>query len=67
MFTLLPLLTGENRAHHGAILAQAAVFAEAGRLRPLLSTERFPVSGIEAAFSRVSAGSPGKVVAGIER
>ncbi len=62
VFTLLPLLTGENRAHHGGILAQAAALAEAGKLRPLLSAERFSVSGIDAAFARVSAGAPGKVV-----
>ncbi len=62
VFTLLPLLTGENRAHHGTILARAAAFAEAGKLRPLLSDERFSVSGIDAAFARVTAGQPGKVV-----
>jgi NADPH2:quinone reductase len=62
VFTLLPLLTGENRAHHGEILAQAAALAEAGRLRPLLSEERFSVSGIDAALARVSAGLTGKVV-----
>jgi NADPH:quinone reductase len=62
VFTLLPLLTGENRAHHGRILAQAAAFAEAGKLRPLLSAERFSVSAIDAAFTRVTAGPPGKAV-----
>jgi NADPH:quinone reductase len=62
VFTLLPLLTGENRAHHGRILAQAAVFAEAGKLRPLLSAESFSVSGIDAAFTRVTTGTPGKAV-----
>jgi NADPH:quinone reductase-like Zn-dependent oxidoreductase len=29
VFTLLPLLTGRGRAHHGEILAQAATLAEA--------------------------------------
>lgn len=62
VFTLLPLLTGENRAHHGRILSQAAALTEAGKLRPILSTERYSVSGIDAAFARVSAGLPGKVV-----
>jgi NADPH:quinone reductase-like Zn-dependent oxidoreductase len=65
VFTLLPLLTGENRAHHGRILAQAAAFAEAGKLRPLLSAEGFSVSWIDAAFARVTAGSPGKAVVDI--
>ncbi len=62
MLTLLPLLTGEDRAHHGKILARAAALAEAGGLRPLLGEERFTVSDIDAAFSRVAAGSLGKVV-----
>ena len=62
VFTLLPLITGENRAHHGEILAGAALLAEAGKLKPLLSEERFNRSNIAAAFARVSASSPGKVV-----
>jgi len=62
VFTLLPLLTGEHRAHHGKILARAASLAEAGGLRPLVSEERFTVSNIDAAFARVAAGSLGKVV-----
>jgi hypothetical protein len=41
VFTLLPLITGENRAHHGKILAQAAALAEAGKLRPLINERRF--------------------------
>ncbi len=65
VFTLLPLLTGENRVHHGWILAQAAALAEAGNLRPMLSAERFSVSAIDAAFAQVSTGAPGKVVVGM--
>jgi NADPH:quinone reductase len=62
VFTLLPIITGENRAHHGKILAHAASIAEAGKLQPLLSEERFTVSNIQAAFTRVEAGSLGKIV-----
>ena len=62
VFTLLPLITGEYRAHHGEILARAASIAEAGELKPLLSEERFGVADIEAAFARVVAGALGKVV-----
>jgi hypothetical protein len=58
----MPLTTGENRAHHGKILAHAASIAERGKLKPLLSDELFVVSNVEAAFARVEAGSPGKVV-----
>ena len=62
VFTLLPLITGENRAHHGEILAHAASIAKAGKPKPLLSEERFSVSNIEAAFARAQAGSLGKIV-----
>ena len=62
VFTLLPLITGESRAHHGEILARAASLAEAGQLKPLLLDEKFTVSDIDGAFARVSAGSLGKVV-----
>jgi NADPH:quinone reductase-like Zn-dependent oxidoreductase len=62
VFTLLPLITGENRAHHGEILARAAKLAEAGKLKPLLREERFKASDIDGAFARVSAGSLGKVI-----
>ena len=66
VFTLLPLITGEHRAHHGQILAQAARLAEQGRLKPYLSDERFAPSNLEAAFARVQAGSLGKVIVDIE-
>jgi NADPH:quinone reductase-like Zn-dependent oxidoreductase len=62
VFTLLPLLTGLDCAHHGNILTQAARLAERGQLRPLLSQEQFTHATIEAAFEKVQAGSVGKVV-----
>jgi NADPH2:quinone reductase len=65
VFTLLPLITGEHRAHQGKILAHAAAMAEGGKLKPLLSEERFSVSKLEVAFARVAAGSLGKVVVDI--
>lgn len=40
VFTLLPLLTGEGRARHGAILAEAARLVEAGKLTPLVDPRR---------------------------
>jgi NADPH2:quinone reductase len=36
VFMLLPLVTGQGRARHGEILAQAARLAEEGKLRPHL-------------------------------
>jgi NADPH2:quinone reductase len=62
VFTLLPLLTGENRAHQGRILAHAAELAEAGKLKPLLSGQRFSVKDIGTAYALVAAGTLGKVV-----
>jgi NADPH:quinone reductase len=41
VFTLLPLLTGEGREHHGEILRAAARLVEAGRLRALLDPRKF--------------------------
>jgi NADPH2:quinone reductase len=62
VFTLLPLITGEGREHHGKILAQAAKMADEGKLKPLLSAERFDAATIEEAHALVALGSLGKVV-----
>jgi NADPH:quinone reductase-like Zn-dependent oxidoreductase len=62
VFTLLPLLTGAGRAHHGEILARAAELAEDGRLKPLLSERRFSTAEMDEAHAVVEAGSTGKVV-----
>ena len=63
VFTLLPLLTGEGRAHHGEILEQAAKLAEAGVLRPILDPRLFTAADIEAAHASVFLGTnEGKVV-----
>ena len=62
VFTLLPLLTGIGREHHGEILRQAAMLAEQGRLKPLLATQQFGVGEISEAYDLVARGSKGKVV-----
>lgn len=62
VFTLLPLLNGTNRAHHGHILQKAAKLAEDGRLRPLLAEQQFGPGDIAAAYDAVAKGSKGKVV-----
>jgi NADPH:quinone reductase-like Zn-dependent oxidoreductase len=62
VFTLLPLISGENRAHHGRILSEFAALAEAGKIKPLLSEQRFLPADLEGAYARVEAGSLGKVV-----
>jgi NADPH2:quinone reductase len=63
VFTLLPLLTGKGRRHHGEILAQATRMAQAGQLRVLLDAQRFTLTEVNQAYERVSsAGNQGKVV-----
>jgi NADPH:quinone reductase len=62
VFTLLPLITGEGRAHHGEILRRASALVEAGKLRPLLNQRHFSIDEIGAAHALVEAGAVGKVV-----
>jgi NADPH:quinone reductase len=62
VFTLMPLLTGKSRAHHGKILAEAAKLVEAGKLRPLMSEQRFSAEEIGVAYALVESGVVGKVV-----
>jgi NADPH:quinone reductase-like Zn-dependent oxidoreductase len=62
VFTLLPLLTGKYRAHHGSILAKAAALADSGKLRPLLSSQHFSTERLEDAYALVESGSLGKLV-----
>jgi NADPH:quinone reductase len=67
VFTLLPLLSGNNRRHHGDILRQATALAQAGKLKPLLSAERFRLeTALEAHRAVESSKAPGKVVVEIE-
>ena len=63
VFTLLPLLTGRGRAHHGEILAEAAALAEAGRLTPIVDPARYDLETVAAAHRAVESGKrQGKVV-----
>ena len=61
VFTLLPLLSGDHRAHQGKILAAAAALVDQGKLKPLLAAESFTRNDIEAAYEQVAKGSKGKV------
>jgi NADPH2:quinone reductase len=56
IYTLLPLLTGEGRAHHGEILAEAARMAEAGQLSPSLAPRRFTLDELGEAYRLVAQG-----------
>jgi NADPH:quinone reductase-like Zn-dependent oxidoreductase len=62
VFTLMPLLTGLGKEHHGEILREVAELVEAGQLRPLMNERRFDGGGIAGAHAVVEAGALGKVV-----
>lgn len=63
VFTLLPLLTGIGREHHGEILRRATELAQRGLLRPRLDANPFTLDSANDAHALVAAGSnDGKVV-----
>jgi NADPH:quinone reductase-like Zn-dependent oxidoreductase len=63
VFTLLPLLTGKGRKHHGEIMAEATRMAEAGQLRVRLDDRRFTLENVDDAYRVVAEGlAAGKVV-----
>jgi NADPH:quinone reductase-like Zn-dependent oxidoreductase len=63
VFTLLPLLTGKGRRHHGEIMAEATRMAEAGQLRVRLNDRRFTLENVDDAYRVVAEGlAAGKVV-----
>ena len=66
VFTLLPLLTGRGREHHGDILRAAAALADAGALRPLLDARVYTLPEAAEAHAAVEAGANrGKVVVSV--
>jgi len=62
VFTLLPLITGEGRAHHGEILAHTTALVEAEKLKPLLNDHIMAMADIDTAHALVESGAVGKVV-----
>ena len=63
IFTLLPLLTGDGREHHGAILEAAKDLAEAGELVPALDPRRFTLASASDAYRAIEAGTArGKLI-----
>jgi NADPH:quinone reductase len=63
VFTLLPLLTGKGRAHHGEIMREATKLVEAGELAPLVDERRFTLETAMEAHALVESGKAlGKVV-----
>jgi len=67
IFALLPLLTGEGRASHGAILTEATKLVEAGELVPALDSRRFSLGTVSDAYRAIEAGTArGKLVVDVE-
>jgi len=63
VFTLLPLLTGEGREHHGEILREATRLAEAGKLMPRMDPRHFTLDDVADAYAALRAGeTAGKLV-----
>ncbi len=66
VFTLLPLLTGEGRAHHGDILRHVAALAEQGKIVPHVDARRFDLTRVDEAYAlQESRLAQGKVVVDI--
>jgi len=63
MTPLLPLLTGEGRAHHGEILERIAELVDAGSITPIVDAGRYGLTDVvDAHRSLADATNAGKVV-----
>lgn len=68
VFTLLPLLTGEGREHHGEILREVTRLAEAGKITPFLDAHRFDLDSVAEAHELIERREArGKVVIDIAK
>jgi len=63
VFTLLPLLTGEGREHHGEILRQITQLVDQGKIQPRIDGRRFDLKSVEDAHTWQQSGrADGKVI-----
>lgn len=68
VFTLLPLLTGEGREHHGEILREVTRLAEAGKITPFVDAHRFDLDSVAEAHELIERREArGKVVIDIAK
>jgi NADPH:quinone reductase-like Zn-dependent oxidoreductase len=66
VFTLLPMLTGNGRAHHGDILRQATQMIEAGKIATRIDPRHFTLETILEAYQALKDGTAaGRVVVDI--
>ncbi|WP_448654204.1 zinc-dependent alcohol dehydrogenase family protein [Pseudomonas fluorescens] len=61
VFTLLPLLTGKGREHHGQILAEATWLIDAGKLKPIMDPHHFDLQTANAAYDLLASGAQGRL------
>ncbi|MUL47113.1 zinc-dependent alcohol dehydrogenase family protein [Mycobacterium sp. CBMA293] len=67
VFTLLPLLTGQCREHHGEILWHATKLANSGGLNPRVNPQSFTLDTVgDAYIATESGGRRGKSVVSLE-
>lgn len=63
VFMPVPLLHNIGREAHGVILREVAKLVDAGKLRPLIDAERFPLERVGEAHAKLEAGKAnGKLV-----
>jgi len=63
VFTLLPILSGVGRAHHGEIMREATRLVESGKLRPRVDERRFSLASVQDAHEILEKGfADGKLV-----
>jgi NADPH:quinone reductase len=68
IFTLLPMLTGEGRAHHGDILREATRLIEAGLIAPRVDPRHFTLATVAEAYRAVENNdTAGKIVVELHR
>lgn len=67
VFTLLPMLTGKGREHHGEILREATQLIESGKIMPRLDPRRFTLAMAQDAHAAITERSAaGKIVIDIQ-
>jgi NADPH2:quinone reductase len=66
VFTLLPMLTGQGREHHGDIMREATRLVEAGKVRPIVDPRRFALEAVAEAHREIeNRTASGKIVVDI--
>jgi NADPH2:quinone reductase len=68
VFTLMPMISGRGRKHHGEIMQEATKLAEAGKLIPLVDERRFTLANAQDAHDIIENGKAiGKLVIDIAK